>query len=668
VHHVTKQTDPAVMASSSGRPHLQRHFVASLSNQEYLVRHCHMIRKSITQNMPLSSLYSNRALRKEELASVEVSLRRGPVHEDSMCSLLSGNTYAPPSYRTVHKILELICTMMREEMSSAISDAHEYFQSRPFLHISSDFWTCPHSTRSYGTVEVHFAMNGAKQHYHLALRQLSGSHTSVAITEWLRKVLNDCSIPIEWVRSAVADGAYNIQGAMRLADIPVRHCVAHNFHLAVLAAAGLSNNRSLNQWMKGMVRKVRAIVGHFNRSPKATAALLKLQSDAPGGARALKTDVVTRWSALFQSWSRFLALRSYVLTYFLEHNAARDELGDAADALDSERLDHMRQVVAVLSRCNEFTTWVQDRNNYNTWSQWPYFISRLLQHLKEPATVSWDNTHVAIELGEDETDSRHSRKFRDLLTRQINKRFNLHRADNEQVVVSLLDPEVKGKCKDFFTPAQIETAWQTIDTEVRMLCAEEPPAAHDESSDSDEPPRKRKCPGFGQVSAGESDEEEGVMHSQTNTYRQAKWKYPASALTYWQKATGKALTSIAMSRLGGCATSADAESTFSIAGVVLSARRSSMLPEHFQQLVYCASNKVNLPSSMAVAKRYLKENPSSTFSIARAGASGEDSEHTRTRVPMELLEDGCDMLPDEVLCSQHYDNLYELSGESDVED
>ncbi|MDP6586398.1 MAG: hypothetical protein QF535_17225 [Anaerolineales bacterium] len=120
-------------------------------------------------------------------------------------------------------------------------------------------------------------------------------------------------------------------------------------------------------------------------------------------------------------------------------------------------------------RCNEFTTWVQDRNNYNTWSQWPYFISRLLQHLKEPATVSWDNTHVAIELGEDETDSRHSRKFRDLLTRQINKRFNLHRADNEQVVVSLLDPEVKGKCKDFFTPAQIETAWQTIDTEVRML-------------------------------------------------------------------------------------------------------------------------------------------------------------------------------------------------------
>lgn len=168
------------------------------------------------------------------------------------------NMVIPAMYKTI-----------RTEVESIVKGA-------PAVALTTDGWTSI-SNDNYLTFTAHLIDEKFVAKSYILSTVNCESHTSINLQAALQDVLKEWGLKMKgpWAPTVTTDNASNVTLSIRLASLINIRCLAHktSINLAVQKVLKVDRvNKSLS--------RVRAIVRHFHRSPKATAVLRRKQLDS----------------------------------------------------------------------------------------------------------------------------------------------------------------------------------------------------------------------------------------------------------------------------------------------------------------------------------------------------------------------------------------------------
>ncbi|KAL4083415.1 hypothetical protein QTP88_028731 [Uroleucon formosanum] len=189
--------------------------------------------------------------------------------------------------------------------------------------------------KSYLTVTCHFIHNNRLHSPVLATREVKDSHTGLNIATALTHIFNEWSIANKIVTIA-SDNGSNIKNAINEHLLKYHHpCVVHTLNLSVNEA--INGNFDVHQILK----KCRAIVGHYKHSSLATGKLRDLQSQINLPLLKVKQDVSTRWNSSLTMIERLLTIK-------IPLTASMSSLPRAPDCLNASEWEVISDCVKIL--------------------------------------------------------------------------------------------------------------------------------------------------------------------------------------------------------------------------------------------------------------------------------------------------------------------------------
>lgn len=190
------------------------------------------------------------------------------------------------------------CVLRVKEVVSQVSS----------VSLTTDAWTS-RTNDSFVAITIHFVDDDFKMRsVLLKCAHFDDSHTSVNLAKDLKNVAEEWGLEKK-ILLAVTDNASNIKSAI-IKELGWNHfgCYAHTLNLVV------QNSLSLDI-IKDLIDRVKIIVGHFKRSPKATSLLIKTQQNCGiKNPLKLRQDIATRWNSTFYMLQRFTELEEAVRT------------------------------------------------------------------------------------------------------------------------------------------------------------------------------------------------------------------------------------------------------------------------------------------------------------------------------------------------------------------
>lgn len=174
--------------------------------------------------------------------------------------------------------------------------------------ITTDHWTSS-ANESYKGVTAHYIDDQFEICSSLLqCSRFEGSRTTIAITEGLRRMLDQWNL-IQKTLITITDNASNVTNAIEKVLVWKHYgCFAHKLNLVVNSALDVPLNANI-------IRKIKAIVSHFNKSSQATEKLLKIQVQLSSNSKLplrLLQDVATRWNSTFYMLERFVQFQEAV--------------------------------------------------------------------------------------------------------------------------------------------------------------------------------------------------------------------------------------------------------------------------------------------------------------------------------------------------------------------
>ncbi|CAH0560490.1 unnamed protein product [Brassicogethes aeneus] len=152
--------------------------------------------------------------------------------------------------------------------------------------------------------------------YLLDCLNYSESHSADNLATLLRSVAEEWKIGNK-IEAVVTDNAANVVAAIRKTEWKHVPCFAHTLNLVV--------QNALEQ-IKTVQVKVKHIVEHFKRSPKATTFLKSMQKQMGLPILGLKQDVITRWNSTYDMFYRILETKDALLSTIAIHYPNVDTL------------------------------------------------------------------------------------------------------------------------------------------------------------------------------------------------------------------------------------------------------------------------------------------------------------------------------------------------------
>ncbi|KAL4090646.1 hypothetical protein QTP88_025440 [Uroleucon formosanum] len=173
--------------------------------------------------------------------------------------------YKPPSRKT------LTMKLLPDEYNKIATILKSMLRSINNVSITTDMWTSD-SNRAYLTVTCHFIFNDRLYSPVLATREIIKIHTGANIATSISDILIEWGI-LDKIVTIVSDNGANIKNAINEHLRKYHHpCVAHTLNLIVNDAI-TSNEELLN-----VLKKCRALVGHFKHSVSASTKLKEIQN------------------------------------------------------------------------------------------------------------------------------------------------------------------------------------------------------------------------------------------------------------------------------------------------------------------------------------------------------------------------------------------------------
>jgi len=160
--------------------------------------------------------------------------------------------------------------------------------------LTADTWTAQNTTESFFSLTAHWITDDFKRRSAVLQCQLfEGAHTGIRLANALMEMLGSWHIEHDRVHVILRDGGANMVKAMRDADLTHVSCFAHTLQLSL-------NDAILSQKsVADLLKDARKLVGHFKHSSSATSRLHDIQREIGLPAHQLLQDVATRWNSSY---------------------------------------------------------------------------------------------------------------------------------------------------------------------------------------------------------------------------------------------------------------------------------------------------------------------------------------------------------------------------------
>ena len=450
------------------------------------------------------------------------------------------------------------------------------------IAFTTDIWTEGNTTKAFIGVSAHWIDSEWDRKFAVLIcEQFSGRHTGEMIAVKFQAALTDWKIRNESCLVVLRDNASNMVNAFQQADIPSLGCVLHTLQLAIKDC--IFDQRVVSD----SLAVCRRLVGHFKHSALASQRLADIQRQLQTEILRPVQDVSTRWNS------------SYYMV---------------------ERLLRMKQALSVL--CSE-TDGMQDKTiSPNQWSILENFkvmlepIEKLTRDLSsyDACLSSVIPAIVGLKLTLESCDRDAGvRTMKAGLIAALDERFDGLLTNEIATCATALDPrfklkflrtnEVRDSVRSTVLRHALEVARQQqvndADPSPTLQSSEPVPSTSTGGSTDVWAALDRLACGSGADPSqpqSDSDAANGTaVHAEVATYfSEALFPVKQDPLSWWKANAHRYpfLAKLAQVYLCSPPSSVQSERIFSIAGEVYDERRSRLLPENAEKLVFL---KFNLP-------------------------------------------------------------------------
>ncbi|KAK1898959.1 Zinc finger BED domain containing protein 1 [Dissostichus eleginoides] len=453
--------------------------------------------------------------------------------------------------------------------------------------ITCDAWTSV-ATESYLTVTAHYISEDWQFLSHvLQTRAVYESHTGAHVAELLSRVVEEWQLSDKDV-VLVTDNASNMIAAAEFGKFPHVKCFAHTLNLASQRALKVAT-------LSRLLGRVRRISTFFHRSTTANHYLKEKQKCLGLKNHKLITDVATRWNSAYDMVERFLEQQPAICATLLSPEVRKGQ-SDLC-TLNETDVSNAEDAVSALKPMKDATTLMSEESN-PTVSLIAPINAQLFQDMT--GTIG---------------DSPMIHAIKNAIKTDLLKRYNSEAEKKILHTASALDPRFKGL--PFLTVEERLEVYRGVTEEAASLenertlrrteVTEAPEVTgtlEEETPDGPSAPKRKASSSSLLVSLlGRSfTDTEGTAEPKT-PYASAEEEMEryckASSLpltedplNWWRvhEITFPLLSRVSKRYLCIPGTSVSAERVFSTAGDVVTAKRSTLKPEHVDQLVFLQKN------------------------------------------------------------------------------
>ena len=305
------------------------------------------------------------------------------------------------------------------------------------LSFTTDIWTRDAGGDSFISWTAHYInpISFTREESVLHVCPFAGSHTAIAISEMITKLLASWKVPKTRVHTVVRDNAANMVAGIEQCGLPSIGCAIHTLQLVIKDC--ILAQRSVSD----MLARCRKIVGHYKHSHLAVERLQAIQRQLSLPDHKLIQDEPTRWDSTYYMLERLVEQRRAISLY--------DTDFELPDRLHSNEWHLAERVVALLEPMQRIT---------KEFSAKGAMVSQVIPFLKI----------LKMELDSSEPET--TDKFRGILTTKeemvssLDSRFDQVYSNDTYLLATLLDPRFKVK---FFDTVTTQSA---IDRLIQQAC------------------------------------------------------------------------------------------------------------------------------------------------------------------------------------------------------
>lgn len=466
--------------------------------------------------------------------------------------------YQPPSRK------RLSYEILPKQYTESVSALKAVLHNVKNIAITTDIWTSD-STRAYTTVTAHFVSDNKLCARVLATKEILGSHTGEHIAEVLTTILNDWNI-FNKIVTVVSDNAANVKKAIKEHLQKHHHpCIAHTLNLSVTDA--LSDNKKLSQILK----KCRALVGHFKYSALASDKLRAVQQQMNLPILKVKQDVPTRWNSCFLMIQRLSQIKDPLCV-------AVTNLQKSPEFLDADEWKVLDDCIDVLKSANDLTN-ILSAENYPTIS--------LIIPLIRGFQFTLKNVNTQTEVGE---------ILRKKLLDTVTRRLGTFELDKIVAKACFLDPRFKKIA--FGSEENANNAQEWVTEELNQLAAfrqnqitlDQPPEITPETQKYDTDIWSNFDKKLSEVKTSSTPASMVVLMI-TQYLEMPPLDRKNNPLEFWSKhkCILPELYELAVKYLCVPSTSVPSERVFSKTGQLTNSRRNKLSPKNLDQIVFLNS-------------------------------------------------------------------------------
>ncbi|KAH7975781.1 hypothetical protein HPB52_005200 [Rhipicephalus sanguineus] len=214
--------------------------------------------------------------------------------------------YKIPSRTTFSRTI--IPELYRDTVMAVKERMHAHFQEGvESISLTSDMWTS-RSKQSYISLTCHYLTSNFKMRsFALENRSVTESHTACNILEHLQAMMDNWELPLQKVPVyVVTDNARNFHAALRDISCVPMQCMGRTLQLA------MKGGKEETAGVPAILKKCRAIVGHYKHSAQAAARLKDCQRRMELSVLELIQEMDTRWNSEHDMLSRPVQLKEAI--------------------------------------------------------------------------------------------------------------------------------------------------------------------------------------------------------------------------------------------------------------------------------------------------------------------------------------------------------------------
>lgn len=285
--------------------------------------------------------------------------------------------YKPPNRKLLSSV------MLPKTYQKVFTRVSELVKNVDHVAVTTDIWSSD-SNKAFLTLTCHFVHNDEIYNPVLANIEISEAHTGANLASALSTLFQQWSLQDKIV-TIISDNGANIKNAINEHLKKWHHpCVAHTLNLCV------TDSIHCNDLLTQLLKKCRAIVGHFKHSVVATEKLKNMQKQMGLSELKVKQDVPTRWNSSLIMLERLLAIKEPL-------SAVITSLPKAPEFLSAAEWDILVDCVRILKPVEKLTV-VLSGEKYPTMSLIIPLIKGLQYSIKsrKPLTACGKNLQEHI--------------------------------------------------------------------------------------------------------------------------------------------------------------------------------------------------------------------------------------------------------------------------------